>query len=353
VEGTPPGEGLPKVRGLPRPRLAVPRPKLQATKGTAALNPFGANKMMISKQASLSEAHRAIQLRKIASSPSLSAFYAQKELDKEAGLADRMLLGGATAANKAKNLAPKFMQDFLGRISGRAAKAAQPGLAKEVGDTAAGVAKAQAPKAVPSDVQADMVSRATAKRTAAMDRARRAGDLVDIHTPDGAALPAVSQQQAAVNRAATTGAGADVATQARADLRRDSAQRMLRGRAPADTPGMPNPRAATPPAGGAAATPPAGGAAATPPAGGAAATPGSGASPAPGSSTPAGTVGATPGGGESADNILDSAFTTVKKYALPVGIVGVGAYSGTRGWQQGLADRDAAMRQGFNPTTPY
>lgn len=53
MEGTPPGEGLPNVRGLPRPRLAVPRPKLQATKGTAALNPFGANKMTISKEASL------------------------------------------------------------------------------------------------------------------------------------------------------------------------------------------------------------------------------------------------------------------------------------------------------------
>jgi hypothetical protein len=345
VEGTQPGEGLPKVRGLPSPRLAVPRPKLQATKGTAALNPFGANKMTISKQASLSEAHRAIQLRKIASSPTLSAFYAQKEIDKEAGLADRILLGGATAANKAKNLAPKFMQNFLGRVSRRAGQAAQPGLAKEVGDAAAGVAKAKAPKAVPSDVQADMVGRARAKRTASMDRARRAGDLVEINTPDGAALPAVSSQQAAANRAATTRAGADVASQARADLGRDSVQRMLRDRSPANIAGMPNPRAAPPAGGGAAAAPPAGG--------GAAAAPGSGAAPAPGSSTPAATVGATPGGGESADNILDSAFTTAKKYALPVGIAGAGAYGGLRGWQAGLQERDAAMRQGFNPRTPY
>lgn len=53
MEGTQPGEGLPNVRGLPRPRLAVPRPKLQATKGTAALNPFGANKMTLKKEASL------------------------------------------------------------------------------------------------------------------------------------------------------------------------------------------------------------------------------------------------------------------------------------------------------------
>jgi hypothetical protein len=79
--------GAKKIKGLPQPRLATPRPKLLTTKGQTPVNPFGANKMTI-KAASLSEFHHHQVMRKMAAyDPMAMALLALRdEQEKAAGL---------------------------------------------------------------------------------------------------------------------------------------------------------------------------------------------------------------------------------------------------------------------------
>ena len=79
--------GAKKIKGLPQPRLATPRPKLLTTKGQTPVNPFGANKMTI-KAASLSEFRHHQVMRKMAAyDPMAMALLALRdEQEKAAGL---------------------------------------------------------------------------------------------------------------------------------------------------------------------------------------------------------------------------------------------------------------------------
>jgi hypothetical protein len=110
------------IKGLPQPRLATPRPKLQATKGTAPLNPFGANKMKI-KTASLSDFRHMQQMQKMAAyDPMAHALLAlREEQEKEAGVA-----AGLNLTAKALGGAGKlFKSKWLTGLAGRAATGAQ------------------------------------------------------------------------------------------------------------------------------------------------------------------------------------------------------------------------------------
>ena len=496
MEGTPPGEGLPKVRGLPSPRLAVPRPKLQATKGTAALNPFGANKMTINKQASLRDF-----LDRRSSAGPLTRFLMEKEANmggkgKAVKGVVNLIAGGTDDA--AKGVAGAVKRNaFLGagkqtpaalqpaargtrvqaappskpvnlaarpnpsqppttprsgmRNSGAAPAAPQApqgsaaprrnvatqnpnrpptsapdgGPAATVGrggalDIPAQPAPGTAPPPPPAARRGGLVARRGAppemprmgdippqpqSMTDFFDSLRaqgRGGDVADFRVPvtqntlrssgiptPSAAAAAEAEAAAATTarRAAARSSEAAATTEARSAAEaadaappvnvRERLAKLRADRAAAQsTPEARRAEVAAAEARGAEAArrkariaemqarseaiQARSADAAAPTASGAAPPPGSTSAAAADAATPpatttgeVATTGATPGGGESADNILDQAFTTAKRYALPVGIIGAGAYGGARGWQAGLGERDAAMRQGFNPRTPY
>jgi hypothetical protein len=323
------------------PRVAAPRLGL-STKGRAAVNPFKGNTM---KVASLRTGYHELLLEKRANGTlTLRQFRELQELEKEAGLADSIRLGVSGIANAAKTRAPKFLQNTLGNIAERSARSAQPGLTREVADAAEGLRRARDTMVVPTHVRDDLVQRATQRQTAAVERLNRAGNLSEINTP----LP----------RAAT-----------------------------------PPPAAAATPPPAAAATPPPAAAATPPPAAAATPPPAAAATPPPAETstsrtqrrivrgqrrTPAAqqqpqavvqqpqavvqqppTEGATvpaPSGGPGIAATSSSAEELLNRLmkAAPVGVAGgLTAYGGLRGWNEGQAEVNRSLQQGFNPSTRY
>jgi hypothetical protein len=114
-------ESIPHVRGLERPRLATPRLGL-STKGKPAKNPYGANKMTISKQASIEQYYTHLLTKQAAEVPlSLREFYDLQQLEKNAGIVDRLI----GAAGRAASNVGSRLSTVGSRVSASAASRAE------------------------------------------------------------------------------------------------------------------------------------------------------------------------------------------------------------------------------------